>query len=214
MRQPPRGGPDCFRLMALVSENLVREFFELRGFLVRQPRKYTPRSAREPEEADLLVVNPRVKTGGDLPFLLEADDVEKIGRALVAVKGWHTETFSPTRLGQMPEIFRFTGEAVAKQACRELGEGGRLFRILVLPALPTTQELREQSIAVMQAHGVDAAMTFPTLLADLLQQVEVNRDYLKSEVLQLLRILKNYNLLRDPQLELFKPGKRRRKRDS
>ncbi|MFM1943406.1 MAG: hypothetical protein RI897_2388 [Verrucomicrobiota bacterium] len=198
--------------MASLSENLVREFFELRGFLVRQPRKHTPRSAKEPEEADLLVLNPQpAKVAGELPFLLEAGDVNRLGRALVAVKGWHTEVFSPTRLEQMPEIFRFTAESVVRQAEAELGLGGGLKKVLVVPALPAARELREQSLEVMRAHGVDAALTFHTLLADLLQRVEVNRDYFKSDTLQLLRILKNYNLLRDTQLELFKPrrgGKR------
>jgi hypothetical protein len=109
----------------------------------------------------------------------------------------------------MPEIFRFTGQGVVRQAEDELGAGGALKKVLVVPALPAGRELREQSVEVMRAHGVDAALTFHTVLADLLQQVEVNRDYFKSEPLQLLRILKNYNLLRDPQLELFKPRKRR-----
>ncbi len=198
--------------MSSLSENLVREFFELRGFLVRQPRKHTPRSAREPEEADFLVLNPQpLKGAGDLPFLLEAEDVNRLGRALVAVKGWHTEVFSPTRLEQMPEIFRFAAESVVRQAQEELGVGGGVKKVLVVPALPVTRDLREQSLEVMRAHGVDAALTFHTLLADLLQRVEVNRDYFKSDTLQLLRILKNYNLLREPQLELFKPrrgGKR------
>lgn len=195
--------------MASLSENLVREFFELRGFLVRQPRKHTPRSAKEPEEADLLVLNPQpTKVTGELSFLLEAGDVNRLGRALVAVKGWHTEVFSPTRLEQMPEIFRFTAESVVRQAEAELGAGGGLKKVLVVPALPVSRDAREQSLEVMRAHGVDAALTFHTVLTDLLQRVEVNRDYFKSETLQLLRILKNYNLLRDPQLELFKPRRK------
>jgi hypothetical protein len=197
--------------MASVSETLVREFFELHGFLVRQPRKYSPRSPREPEEADLLVVNPRAQATADpLPLLLEVEHLPRVARALVVVKGWHTETFSPTRLAQMPEIFRFANASVVRQAARELGEGPPLLSILVVPSLPQSDELRQQSLKVIREKGVDMAISFPTLLDDLLRRVEINRDYLKSEVLQLLRILKNYGFLRDSQLELFKPPRRRR----
>ena len=198
--------------MASVSEALVREFFELNGFLVRQPRKHSPRSPRDPEEADLLVVNPRPrKTNVEPPpMLLGPEHLPGVARALVVVKGWHTETFSATRLAQMPEIFRFAAATVVQQAARELGDGPPLSKILVLPSLPHSQDLRQQSLKVMRDNGVDAVISFPTVLEDLLRRVEVNRDYRKSEALQLLRILKNYGFLRDPQLELFKAPRRRR----
>ena len=42
------------------------------------------------------------------------------------------------------------------------------------------------------------------MLLDILTKIEINRNYQKSEILQTLRILKNYDLLGNPQLELFK----------
>lgn len=197
--------------MASVSENIVREFFELHGFLVRQQRKYTSRAQHDEEEsADFLVVNPRVQAAAAsaLPFVLGAEDLPRVVRAVVVVKGWHTETFSSGRLAQAPQIFRFLGPAVLKQAQRALGGEGELTKILVVPALPQGEEQRRQSIAVMQANGVDATIPFRTILAGLIAQVEVNRDYRKSDLLQTIRILKNYDFLRDPQLELFKPRRR------
>jgi len=191
--------------MAAVNETLVRDFFELHGFLVRQPRKYLVRSPREAEEADLLVLNPRpLPTTDPLPFLLEPADLDRLARAIVVVKGWHTETFSPSRLALMPEIFRFASPPMVKQAIQELGEGEPILRILVVPSLPQSEELRGKSIAMMRENGVDAALPFATVLSDLIRRVEINRDYHKSDLLQTLRILKNYDLLRDPQLELFK----------
>ena len=59
--------------------------------------------------------------------------------------------------------------------------------------------------------GVDGVITYPVMLMELMRQVDVNKNYERSDVCQLLRILKTYDLLRDPQLELFK-GQRRRKR--
>ena len=45
---------------------------------------------------------------------------------------------------------------------------------------------------------------FHTLLQDLIQQTETNRNYLKSDLLQTIRIFKNYSFFKEPQLELFK----------
>ena len=45
---------------------------------------------------------------------------------------------------------------------------------------------------------------FRTMLRDLIEHTEVNRNYQKSDLLQVLRILKNYQFFREPQLELFK----------
>lgn len=195
--------------MPTVSETIVREFFEVHGFLVRQPRKHSLRATRGGDEADLFVVNPRpIPLAGPRPFLLRPEDLERLTRGLVVVKGWHTETFTPSRLALEPGIFRFASAAVVRQAARELGEGGPVQKILVIPSLPQREDLRRQSIEVMQRHGVDAVLMFATVLADLIRRVEINRDYQKSDLLQALRILKNYGFLRDPQLELFEPWTR------
>ena len=41
-------------------------------------------------------------------------------------------------------------------------------------------------------------------------RTEANRNYQKSDLLQVIRILKNYELIREPQLELFKARGRKR----
>ena len=46
------------------------------------------------------------------------------------------------------------------------------------------------------------------MLADLIAQIEVNRNYQKSDLLQALRILKNYDFFREPQLERFRPKRK------
>jgi hypothetical protein len=200
--------------MAAVSEGIVREYFELQGFLVRQQRKYITRTQREDDEVDyFLVWNPQPKTGeATLPFVLGSEHVPLLHRAIVVVKGWHTETFSSGVLTSQPEIFRFVSPAVFQQAARALGGGGSLLRILVVPSLPASTESREQSVSVLKSHGVDAVIPFCTVLADLIAKVEVNRNYQKSDLLQVLRILKNYGFFREPQLELFRPRQTRRKK--
>ena len=44
--------------MSAVSETIVREYFEMHGFLVRQHRKYVAPTRREDEEIDFYILNP------------------------------------------------------------------------------------------------------------------------------------------------------------
>jgi hypothetical protein len=197
--------------MSSVSETIVREYFELNEFLVRQHRKYIAQTKREEDDIDFFVLNPHAATrDGDLPFVLASADLKFIERAIVVVKGWHTETFSSARLASTPEIFRFVGTKVFQQAARVFGENGAPLKILVIPALPQSEQARAESIALLRAKGIDAVLPFRTMLADLVSKTEVNRNYQKSDLLQVIRILKNYDLLKDPQLELFKPKRKKR----
>ncbi|MEK7686481.1 MAG: hypothetical protein AAB466_13780 [Verrucomicrobiota bacterium] len=195
--------------MAAVSETIVREYFELHGFLVRQQRKFVAPSRREDEEVDFYVLNPRpTGQGAGLPFVLASSDLTAISRAVVVVKGWHTETFSSAVLANAPEIFRFVEPAVFQQATRSFGDDGPVTKILVVPALPQEPEAQEKSITLLRAKGVDAVIPFRTMLGDLIDQIEINRNYQKSDLLQVIRILKNYDFFKERQLELFKPKRR------
>ncbi len=197
--------------MSAVSETIVREYFELHGFLVRQHRKYIAQTRREEDDIDFFVLNPLAqKRTGQQPFELASGDLEFVERAIVVVKGWHTETFSSARLASTPEIFRFVGTKVFQQAAKVFGENGAPLKILIVPALPQSAEAREESIAVLRAKGVDAVIPFRSMLADLVSRTEANRNYQKSDLLQVIRILKNYDFFKDPQMELFK-SKRRKK---
>jgi len=49
------------------------------------------------------------------------------------------------------------------------------------------------------------------MLAELVAKVDTKKNYEKSDLLQIIRILKTYDLLKSPQMELFEK-KRRRKR--
>jgi hypothetical protein len=196
----------------VVNETIVREFFELHGFLVRQQRKFVAPNAHDEEEIDFVVLNPHAAPVPDepLPFVLSSTALARVESAVVAVRGWHSETFSPRRLAHSPELFRFAEEAVFAPAARALGGTRCPLKILVVPALPQAEALRSQSIELLRRHGVDAVIPFPTALADLVAHVETNRNYQKSELLQTLRVLKNYGFLREPQLELFRPRRRSR----
>lgn len=196
--------------MAAVSESIVREYFESNGFLVRQFRKYVAPAVREDDDIDFLVVNPNAQARtAELPFLLSSPDLKWIERAVVILKAWHTDVFTPALLSNTPDFFRFLEKKAIGQAAAGLGKGGALLKILAVPALPEQVVARDQSIAILRSKGIDAAISFPVMLAHLVSQVEPNRNYQKSDVLQLIRILKNYKFFKEPQLELFRTKPRR-----
>ena len=201
--------------MAAVSETIVREYFELHGFFVRQQRKYIAPHRRDDEEIDFYVHNPNPSENARaLPFVLESADLLRVERAVVVVKGWHTETFSPAVLANAPEMFRFAGPEVYQQAVRSFGVDEPIHRILVIAALPADAQARDESIDLLKSRGIDAVIPFHAILATLIDRTRTNRNYQKSDVLQIIRVLKNYGFFKDRQLELFKPAAKRRTRKS
>lgn len=196
--------------MSAIDEGIVREYFEQNGFFVRQVRKYQVQSRKKTsdEEIDLLVYNPAWQKGSRAPdFFLFASELPFIQRALVAVKPWHTDVFTPAMLRSAPDkIFSFLEENVLRQVKRLFSPDaaeGQVTKVLVLPALPTGEPYRSQSVELLKARGVDAIISFRAMLLDLVEKVQTNRSYKKSDALQMIRILKNYDLLREPQLDLL-----------
>ena len=203
--------------MAGFDENIVREYFELNGFFVRQLRKYLvqSRKKRADEEIDLLVYNPNAPLDGvPAGFQLFSADMAKIRRAIVVVKAWHTSRFTPAMLKSSSRVFDFLKKEVLNKAetyfsfdesevDTEVVGSGRFSKILVLPSLPTSDPQRSESIELLKERGVDGIITFSTILANLLRNVEVNHSYQKSDLLQLMRILKIYDMVKEPQMNLF-----------
>jgi hypothetical protein len=194
--------------MSAVSEWIVREYFEHCGFLVHAPVKYSvmARTKRAEEDVDLIVVNPRVEERG-LPssMVWNGNDLRQIARAVVSVKGWHTDRFGPTS----PGLLRFT-DAKAVEAFRRLLGDGPVAKILCLPELPASPSLRRQTLEALAGKGVDGVLLFPTILRELAAAVEASKSYEKSDLLQVLRILKIHGLLREgEQMEFFRRGRRK-----
>ena len=155
--------------MSAVSETIVREYFELHGFFVRQHRKYVAPTRKEDEEIDFFVLNPQPRAGdAPLPFVITSGDLPLVARAIVAVKGWHTESFSPAVLANAPEIFRFVEPPAFQKATKAFGGDGPPTRIPVVPALPQNDAARNESIELLRSKGIDAVIPFHTMLADLI----------------------------------------------
>ena len=104
--------------MAAVSETIVREYFELHSFLVRQHRKYVASNRKQERRHRFLRVQSSSKRRQKTCRSCSRLPTSQWSRAIVVVKGWHTETFSSARLVNSPEIFRFVEPKVFTQAAR------------------------------------------------------------------------------------------------
>jgi hypothetical protein len=198
--------------MSAVNEAVVREYFESLGFLVSQPRKYSipgrPKTAEE--EMDLLVFNPSATAHVVSPELIwNTAAIRGLQRAVVGVRGWHTERFYVSTFEQTPDILRFAERKSTDAAARLLGSDA-FAKILCLPRLPASGELKDQTIAALRKKGIDGVVSFSTMLAELVSFVECHKNYEKSDLLQTIRLLKNYDLLKDPQMEFFARHRSRR----
>jgi len=203
--------------MSAVNEAIVREYFESLGFLVRQPRKYqvSARPKQIEEEVDLLVVNPAAAVEQPFPqgVLWGSRELQQVSRAIVGVRGWHTERFSPAVIELSPEIFRFTDGAAFKNAVRDLGSGP-VAKVLCIPDIASSGPLRDKAQDLFRSKGIDGVILFRTMLRELADYVDSNKNYEKSDLLQTLRLLKNYDLLKDAQMELFRRKRKPRKSES
>ena len=202
--------------MAIVDEDIVREYFELNGLFALQECKYQVQSRRKraEEEIDLFLINPRAKCADDHSknFLLsDAGDFENIKYAAVSVKPWHTSLFTPAMIKNSEQTFSFLKRQTQRRAREIFGlddsSPEKVCFIVVLSGFAVAPKLRKEAVEMLKSGGIGAAATYPTMLAKLVDSAEPNNNYAKSQLMQTLRILKNYGMLRPAQLELFRQKK-------
>jgi hypothetical protein len=199
--------------MASVNEQIVREYFETLGFFVIQPNKHqvAARHKLDAEEIDLLIARPGQAgvVNSSTQIIWGAPELEKVQRAIVSIRGWHTDRFSPAVLKKNPDIFRFAELSVTKEARKTLGAGS-ITKILCLSDLTAAAAPQEETLALLRQGGIDGVLSFRTMLLELMESVDISKNYEKSDLLQTLRILKTYDLLKDAQLDLFAAKKTKR----
>lgn len=198
--------------MSAINEQIAREYFESHGFFVRQAHKYIvmARNKRPSEEIDLVIVKP-AQAAHDVPtdILWSGRHLSGIARAVVSVRGWHTERISVQTLQNFPQLFRFAMPDAVASVKPLLGDAP-VARIICLPDLPTATSARKDALAVLRSRGVDGVVLFPTMVRELATSLETTNNYEKSDVLQMLRIVKNYDLFREDQLEFFRKQPRKK----
>ena len=105
-------------------------------------------------------------------------------------------------LDRFPEITRFAEKNALQAAWKVLGSQ-EAAAILCLPQLPASAKLKELLLKGLRKRGVHGVLLFRTILQSLIAHADTAKNYDKSDVLQMLRILKVHDLLQSAQLELF-----------
>ena len=191
--------------MSDINLQLVKEFFELNGFMILTNRKHQLRKIGADWEysIELLVGNlDFVEPATEPGFVLEPRNLKAIPRAIVDVKGWHTEVFYPSTIEQGRTLFAFVSPESLQYASRVFKEEP-FSKVIVLSELPSNKEILDRSIDVLRKNGIDHVIEFATILKDLISRVQVNYNYTESDTLQLVRLMKRYGLVKDLQMEFM-----------
>ncbi len=75
--------------------------------------------------------------------------------------------------------------------------------IVLLPGLPSQDPYRKEIIQILKENGIEALFTLRTLLESLIHQIDTHSLTPDSAISEILRLLKTYDLISPPQLDLF-----------
>ena len=202
--------------MAGFEEYIVREYFEQHGFLGRHHRR-SPLGGRRKgseESIDFVVVNPDfAPSDRQTAFLLFTSELVYLEQAVVLPRMWHRGVrLSPALFKNNTELLKFIEKHVRKEMeiyNEELATRSEWIdwkRILVLPSLPTSEPQRTECTDLLRNMGLHGIISFRTMLMDVINKLEITGSYDKSPFLDVLRVLKAYDLLKESQMGLFKEG--------
>ena len=199
--------------MSSFDEDVVREYFELNHFFVRQLQKHLVHSRRKTVESavSMLVLNPSVSEEfSQMNFQLFSVDMTTFRQALVVVHRWQHTRITPAILKSNARLADFLKKELLKrlnvflETEDESIEDIEAFKkIAVVPGFPTADPYRGECITLFKDQGIDGVIAFSTILEDWLRHIEVNHSYHKSKLLQLVRVLKIYDMVQSPQMRLF-----------
>lgn len=167
--------------MADVNEELVKVYFEQRGFLVLSNKSY--------------IIKKEKGTGyGDIDLLVFNPNTEE--RAIVQVKGWHTTVFRKnTFIVNEKEIFSSLLGEGAINCAREFFGTGKFKKILVIPQFSSKEKTRNEALEYLKSKGVEA-ITFPEILEFLIRKIEPKMYHNDSEILYVIAKLKLYGFFK------------------
>lgn len=189
--------------MGNINEVLVREFFEMLGFVVKANLKFVPKGKTLKRGVDFFVVNLSHSETKEIETLvLDVGNVKLIHKAVIRIEPWHTDKFYPSVVEKDDGLLDFLDRENLEEAEKSL-KSSDFKKILIISSLPANLEMRGKSEKLLREKGIDHLITFPTILSGLIDNIKSNKSYY-NDALELLRILKHYRLFRKPQLELFK----------
>ena len=198
-----------------MERELVESYFESNGFLVKGTASSGDAlsSKKEKRLPSMAIFNPLTQ-GNDqnLGFRLFTSDLSNIRSALVGLLGWENTSFSNSLLASDARIFKyFKQETKDDRVAESLKPGpeltgagfGEFLRLLVVPALPRSEGKLRETFSLLKGLGVDGVLTIRSMLENLLRQTLPSKSYHGKSIFQILRLMKAYDLVKEPQLEMF-----------
>jgi len=176
-------------------------------------RKGRSQSKRSREDGvDLYARNMRFVEGEREPsFLLFSSELKHLKSALICVKGWHGDKAALANMTNGADMLKYVEGNVLKKVekwfefenWRELGDPVFPKKILVAPAFPTQEVYRARILSSLKERGVDGILSFKSILLDIIDRVDTRNIYPGSNLLQLVRTLKTFDLVKDSQMNFL-----------
>ena len=198
-----------------VEQEIVEAYFESNGFLVRQAGK--PDDSENKKKTlplpTIAVFNPAIQSSdSQLSFRLFTGDLRGVRSALVSRLGWENSSFSNSILSSDARLLKFFKKEVTQERISlgynpgpELPESwmGSYLCLLVVPALPRNEAKLKELFTYLRDMGVGGVLSLSSMLENLLRQSLPTLKYSNNGVFQMLKLLKVYQLAREPQLDMI-----------
>ena len=193
----------------------MEAYFESNGFLVRQAGKPNDSEIKKKSLPlpTIAVLNPAVQSSDtNLSFRLFTGDLKGVRSALVSRLGWENSSFSNSILNSDAKLMKFFKQEVNQERISqgynpgpELPESwmGSYLCLLVVPALPRNEVKLKDLFVLFREMGVGGVLCLSSMLENLLRQSMPTLKYSNNGVFQMLKLLKVYQLAREPQLDMF-----------
>lgn len=207
--------------MTRIEESIVRNYFESNGFLVRRlhrERSSSRARKQEPDYRDFAVTNMAPPMDNREPgFQLFSNDLPLIRKAVVFVRTPVGRLNSINSLSGSNEMARFIEKELTRSPDETFAISDELvtragphtfFRILVIPGLPSKDPHRLEAMRRLQTIEIDAVISIRSMLQDLSVRMERQSPNNDSDLMETLRLLKTFDMLKSPQMEIDFPTKR------
>jgi hypothetical protein len=173
--------------MSIPAIEIVKEFFIINDFYIIT------------KDGFLVVKNSKKIFKEIEEFIIEKEKINFINKAIVKPISWHTLKFTPSVIKKFyEEIFEITFEKTNK-ILKNLDEDNYK-KIIVIPGLPATTSLRNESIKIMKEKGIGHVILFHTIISGLIEKIDARKLY-QSQTLEIIRILKFYKFFSNKKFE-------------
>lgn len=190
----------------------LRLFLETRRFSTRWQGELSNEGKKTGNSFSVLEFYRQPETGlpspqpsaTDFPFYLYAKDIENCATGSVIIRNWPQWSHKPDRLKSGADYFRLIEKNFRKNT--ELPQRANLPVLLLLPGFPVADPWKSRLREFLIEHKIQGCLSLRAILHDLIQQSERAAgqfEHQHTPALDLLRMLRFYDLLKDPQLELF-----------